>query len=61
MLATAANAAVERGLSPILDVAKQFGGAVSLYEHCRWACIGEVAVPLGDVVLEEFVYIEPTP
>jgi len=61
LLATAANAAAERGLSPILDVARQFGGAVSLYERCGWACVGKVAVPLGDVILDEFVYIGPTP
>ena len=61
LLTTAASAAVERGLSPILDVARQFGGAVSLYEHCGWACAGVVAVPLGDAILEELVYIGPTP
>lgn len=61
LLNTAADEAVERGLWPVLDVAKQFVGAVSLYKHCGWICAGEVAVQLGDAVLHEFVFIGPAP
>jgi ribosomal protein S18 acetylase RimI-like enzyme len=59
LLTTAANAAVGRRLSPVLDVAKQFGAALSLYERCGWACAGEVVVNLGDMMLEEYVFIGP--
>lgn len=61
LLAAAASAAVRRGLSPVLDVAKQFGAAVSLYGRCGWACAGEVVVNLGDRTLEEYVFIGPAP
>jgi len=61
LLAAAACAATERGLWPVLDVARNLAGAVSLYQNCGWKCVGEVTVQLGAVSLEEFVFIGPPP
>ena len=61
LLAVAADAARERDLWPVLDVVKQFAGAISLYERCGWECAGEVTVHFDEVTLEELVFIGPSP
>jgi len=62
LLGTAASAAVELGLWPILDVAAQFDAAISLYEKCGWRCAGRVTVHFGDATsLDEVVYVAPDP
>ncbi len=60
LLATAAENAVDRGLSPILDVATPFLAAINLYEQCGWVRAGEVTVRFSDgTTLNEFVYLGP--
>ncbi len=62
LLGTAASAAVELGLWPILDVAAQFDAAIRLYEKCGWRCAGRVTVHFGDATsLDEVVYVAPDP
>lgn len=60
LLETAAHAAVDRGMFPILDVATHLDAAVALYDRSGWIRAGEVgvALPSGEV-LEEFVYLAP--
>lgn len=62
LLATAAEAALGRGLWPILDVAAHFGAAIGLYENAGWICAGRVTVPFPDEEpLDELVYVGPSP
>ena len=62
LLETAIDAARERGLTPILDVAVEFDAAVRLYERSGWTRIGTVTVHLPDAEpLEELVYRAPPP
>jgi GNAT superfamily N-acetyltransferase len=60
LLRTAGTRATNEGLSPILDVATQFEGAIHLYEMCGWVRAGMVTVRLSETVdLDEFVYVAP--
>jgi GNAT superfamily N-acetyltransferase len=60
LLATAANAARQRGLWPVLDVASHFDAAIRLYERSGWVRIGTVTAHIpGDDPLEEVVYRAP--
>lgn len=60
LLATAAENAVDRGLSPILDVTTRFQAAINLYEQWGWVRAGEVTVRFSDgKTLDEFVYLGP--
>ena len=59
LLSTAAGAATERGLWPVLDVGVRFAGAIALYERCGWSRAGRVTVAFGDFTFEEFVYLAP--
>jgi putative acetyltransferase len=61
LLETAARAAFNRGLFPVLDVATHLDAAVGLYERCGWIRVGEVEVAFttGET-LKEFVYLAPT-
>lgn len=62
LLATAADAALSRGLWPILDVAASFDDAIRLYQRAGWVCAGQVTVRLPEAEpLDEFVYIGPEP
>lgn len=62
LLAIAADAALARGLWPILDVAASFGPAIRLYQRTGWVCAGQVTVRLPESEpLDEFVYIGPAP
>jgi GNAT superfamily N-acetyltransferase len=54
--------AIARDLSPILDVATEFQGAIRLYEACGWTRVGEVTVRLADgFSITEHVYLGPQP
>jgi ribosomal protein S18 acetylase RimI-like enzyme len=60
LLRAAARHATNEGLTPILDVATQFEGAIHLYERCGWVRAGMVTVRLSETVdLDEFVYLVP--
>jgi GNAT superfamily N-acetyltransferase len=59
LLHTAAVAAAERGLAPILDVATHFNPAIALYEKHGWHRVGSVTVTFRDGDLHEFVYVGP--
>jgi GNAT superfamily N-acetyltransferase len=60
LLITAADAARERGLWPVLDVASHFDGAMRLYERSGWVRVGTVTAHIpGDDPLEEVVYRAP--
>jgi GNAT superfamily N-acetyltransferase len=60
LLLAAADCAVDRGLSPILDVATHFQAAITLYETCGWVRAGTVTVRFDDgAALDEFVYLAP--
>jgi GNAT superfamily N-acetyltransferase len=61
LLTTAADAAIERGLWPVLDVITRFAGAISLYESCGWRRAGNVTLRLGDRHFEELVFVGPSP
>lgn len=58
----AADAARNRRLRPILDVATQFKSAIHLYEALGWRRLGQVAARFpGGQVVEEFVYADDGP
>ena len=60
LLMAASAEAGRRGLRPVLDVARQFSGAVALYESCGWTCAGPVTFALDDgSTLESYVYVGP--
>ena len=62
LLEVATQAAMARGLWPVLDVAVQLPGAVGLYEACGWTPAGRVTVSLGDgFSLDELVFLGPPP
>ena len=62
LLMAASAEATGRGLRPVLDVARQFTGAVALYESCGWTCAGPVTFDFGDgSTLESHVYVGPAP
>jgi GNAT superfamily N-acetyltransferase len=56
LLATAANDAVGRGMTPILDVATRYTPAVTLYESAGWRRLGEVHVRFPEGEVHEYVY-----
>ena len=60
LLTTATDAALNRGLVTVLDVASHFQPAISLYEKHGWLRIGEVRVPYREQDFHEFVYVGPT-
>lgn len=59
LLATAQQEASNRGLWPILDVVTRSTDAIRLYERCGWQQLGQVALLLDEVVIDEYVYIQP--
>jgi GNAT superfamily N-acetyltransferase len=60
LLHTAAAEALDRDLSPILDVATHYAPAIKLYESCGWVRAGKVTVRFDHgAVLDEFVYLGP--
>ncbi len=62
LLARAAEASLDLGRRPILDVAAHFDVAIRLYERAGWTCAGRVRVPFADEdPLDELVYLGPAP
>jgi GNAT superfamily N-acetyltransferase len=60
LLQTAASAARERGLIPVLDVWVELTGAIALYEATGWRKLGSVETQLPDGrTLREHVFSEP--
>jgi GNAT superfamily N-acetyltransferase len=60
LLSTATDAAVSRGLVPVLDVVTNNKAAMALYESMGWARVGTAVVNLPDgSTLDEVVYIGP--
>ncbi len=48
LLDIATQSALERGLSPILDVVTNHSRAISLYEHFGWVRLGQVTAKFSD-------------
>jgi GNAT superfamily N-acetyltransferase len=62
LLDAAVTDAHRRGRRPILDVATELHGAVSLYESCGWDRAGEVTIDIDDEPsLRCYVYVGPAP
>ena len=60
LLRTAAVAARERGLHPVLDVVATFEAPRALYEREGWRNVGTVVAEYGDdYAVEEVVYVAP--
>jgi len=61
LLTHATDAAFERGLHAVLDVATELGPAVSLYESLEWKNAGVVVLEVFDEPpIEMHVYVAPT-
>ncbi len=61
LLDTAEQAAIGRGLTPILDVVDQFAPAIALYERQGWKRMGTVSIDLPDATtINEHVYVGPS-
>jgi hypothetical protein len=57
LLDTATQAALARGLHPILDVVTQHIAAISLYEHSGWTRLGQVTAKFSEGhELDEIVF-----
>ena len=61
LVEAAVAGAHERGRRPILDVMKDYGAAIALYERLGWERIGEVRRSILDHVFDEWVYLGPEP
>ncbi|MCP5028808.1 MAG: GNAT family N-acetyltransferase [Actinomycetia bacterium] len=60
LLETAEQAAIDRGLTPILDVVDQFTPAIALYERQGWKRRGTVSIDLPDATtINEHIYTAP--
>jgi ribosomal protein S18 acetylase RimI-like enzyme len=60
LLETAAAAARQQGLHPILDVATHYHAAIALYRSCGWRNVGEVTMVFADgTELQSYVYVAP--
>jgi GNAT superfamily N-acetyltransferase len=58
LLETAASAARDRGLVPILDVWVELNSAIAMYEACGWRNLGTIEAELPDGrVLPEYVFV----
>jgi ribosomal protein S18 acetylase RimI-like enzyme len=62
LLEVATQAAIGRGLSPVLDVDATAAPAIALYERCGWTRAGQITARFSDGnELTEFVYLGPRP
>ncbi|MCP4086310.1 MAG: GNAT family N-acetyltransferase [Actinomycetia bacterium] len=60
LLDTAERAAIDRGLTPILDVVDRFAPAIALYERQGWKRRGTVSIDLPDATtIKEHIYTAP--
>lgn len=60
LLHTAAQDALARNLSPILDVVTKHTGAIGLYESCGWVRAGQVTTKVREgLEFEEVVFLAP--